>query len=113
MRHFEFEKDPDSRWYVVLPEWKEDRAALEMVTGADTLLDIIAQGENRINVAISTEEFEGWSFKLSFLRFDETDDEYSGGWYQIEGNNVTPFECWLCPVMLFVFGEYPKLIYFK
>lgn len=27
----DFEKDPDGRWYAIVPEWKGDRAELEMV----------------------------------------------------------------------------------
>jgi hypothetical protein len=108
MRVFTFEKEEDGRWFVVLPEWEYDKDALEMVAGADTLLDIISQGENRVSVAWHEEEPESWKYKLTFLREDE---EFSGAWYAIEGSNVTPFECWLCPVTVFVFGYYPKQMF--
>jgi hypothetical protein len=44
------------RWYIDLPEWQGPRANLEMVAGADTMLDVFAQGQERINVTFTNYE---------------------------------------------------------
>jgi hypothetical protein len=45
MESFRFYKDPDGRWYVDLPEYQGSKQDLEMVSGADAFLEILAQGE--------------------------------------------------------------------
>lgn len=107
MENFNFYKETDSRWYIDLPSWEGPKADLEMVLGADTLLDLVSQGESPINVTISLTEFDG-AYKLTFLREDS-----GGGWYLVSGNLVTPYEAWLCKVTKFVFGELPEEIYIK
>lgn len=39
-----FERDPDQRWYAVVPLWEGERDALEMVAGADVMLGILSKG---------------------------------------------------------------------
>ena len=36
---FDFERWEDGRWFVILPEWDGDQDDLEMVEGADKMLD--------------------------------------------------------------------------
>ena len=100
----------DNRWYIDLPEWEGSIDDLEMVCGADTMLDIIAQGRDKIRVQIGIDEFDGWSYRLDFVR-----EEFDGGWYSVThfSKLITTFECWLCKVTKFVFGDLPKVIYFK
>ena len=43
MRTFRFNKEEDNRWFVDLPEWEGEKDELEMVLGADMLLDIISK----------------------------------------------------------------------
>ena len=104
-RFFTFEKDPDNRWYVVLPEWKGEREELEMVMGADTMLDIIAQGENTVRIAISENAFEEYKYMLSFL-----EEEAGGGNYLLTSEHHQ-FDVWLCHVVKFVYGYIPKFLY--
>lgn len=111
MVNFKFEKEYN-RWYVVLPEWTEGKDDLEMVLGADTMLDILSQGENEIDVCISLEPFDGYRFKLDF------DFEDGGGaWYHLQNSEnfdfKYDFDVWLCKVTIFVFGSLPKNIYVK
>jgi hypothetical protein len=40
MKTFKFEKEKDNRWYIILPEWTGEKEELEMVCGADSMLDI-------------------------------------------------------------------------
>jgi len=50
----------DSSWYIDLPQFLEqggNKADLEMVSGADTMLDIIAEGKTEVTLQINTEPF--------------------------------------------------------
>ncbi|MCB9019286.1 MAG: hypothetical protein H6546_03060 [Chitinophagales bacterium] len=106
MRTFKFEKEQDNRWYVVLPEWEGDKDELEMVCGADVMLDIVAQGEWHTYLTISDKEFDNPRFTLKFNR-----EEAGGGWYDLK-SDMHEFEVWLCHVTKFVFdGRLPKILY--
>lgn len=52
-RKLKFYKEADERWYVELPEWKGSKADLEMVAGADTMLNYMSEGEDHINLYLS------------------------------------------------------------
>ena len=109
IREFKFYKD-EGGWFVDLPEWEGTKADLAMVSGADTMLDIISQGDNDIQVLLSTEEFDG-SNRLEFLR--ESPEVGEGSWYLMKTYKGIEYnlELWLCDVTIFVFGEFPKNIY--
>lgn len=101
--HFYKEK---SKWYADIPEWTGDKADLEMVCGADKLLDKLSKGTNKVLISINTEYVED-----SLLLILEEIDE-SGGYYNvlIKGKVLS---VWLCNVTLFVFNEFPEKLYFK
>ena len=75
-KRFKFEKEND-RWYIVLPEWEGDKEELEMVAGADTLLDIISKNDDHTFITISDKPFDDSNFTLVF------DKEEAGGEYII------------------------------
>ena len=104
-KNFKFEREEDNRWYAVLPEWKGDKAELEMVYGADTMLDIIAQGENVVHLNISEIKVENPKFILTFEK-----DEADGGLYNLK-SDMYEFDVWLCHVTKFVYGYLPKTLY--
>ena len=79
MRKFTFVKENTGRWYIVLPEWTGDKEELEMVMGADTMLDILSQGDSVVDVVLSTEPFDNHKFELMFIN-----EESGGGWYNFE-----------------------------
>lgn len=105
-----FERDPDRRWYVVLPEWPGDRAALEMVLGADELLEILGGHRAEVEVEFSLELEDDCFTSLELYDSDE-----SGGYYHVHQYGEKSFDIWLCNVTLFVFqsSEFPKYIYIK
>lgn len=109
VREFKFYKD-EGGWFVDLPEWEGTKADLAMVSGADTMLDIISQGENDIMVLLSTEEFNG-SNRLEFIR--ESPEMGEGSWYLMKTYKGIEYnlELWLCDVTIFVFGNFPQNIY--
>ena len=107
-RTFKFYRDYLNRWFVDLPEWEGDVEELEMVLGADTMLDIIAQGEGEVMVTLSTESFENYNIRL--IKLDDKTCSEGGAWYHAH-SDFSDFEVWLCHVSEFVFGEHPENIY--
>jgi len=107
MKNILFQKDIDGRWYAVLPEWEGERDELEMVMGADTMLDIMAEGDDEVHITLSTEPFENYTYMLFFK-----EEIYDGATYDLKGRYVN-FDIWLCSVTKFVFGEFPKQMYIK
>lgn len=107
MELFKFVKEEDNKWYIVLPEWTGSKEDLEMVMGADTLLDIVAQGEYEVYMNISDKEIPDYTFVLTFLR-----EEFEGATY-ILNSEMFEFEVWLCYVTKFVFNKFPEKIWLK
>ena len=114
-RLFKFYKD-ETGWFVDLPEWEGSKAELEMVAGADTFLDILAQGETEVYVTLSDHEFEDCN-RLDFLYPGRLEhwELGEGSWYRMHKHMDITYDLnmWLCDVTKFVFGDFPKPIYFK
>lgn len=114
MRNLKFYREPDGRWYVDLPEWEGEKEELEMVQGADVLLDIIDQNGdangvvNALVVIDPNQAKAGVTYQLR--NTGEVLD--SGANYEVWGPfGIRPFKIWLCDVTKFVFdGEFPGLI---
>lgn len=100
-RVLRFYKDPDNRWYVDLPEWEGEKDDLEMVSGADLLLDIISSGTDYVDVTFDTDIFDG-----------AKELKHKGGGYYDNNAPHGPSTIWLCSVTEFVFGNYPDKIYY-
>jgi len=102
-------------WYIDLPEYIEQGGSagdLQMVDGADKMLDMMAEGKNSVTLNISREQFEG----ADVLTLTEKCDPYVGGGYyimkQYEGREINR-TMWLCQVTEFVFGGIPPLIFVR
>jgi hypothetical protein len=98
-----------TRWYVDLPQFiKEggDKADLEMVLGADELLDELSNGNDSVEISISEKEISCRA-ELTLLKKHEDGD---GADYFCKTEKRT-FELWLCAVMIYVFGKYPDKVY--
>lgn len=108
MKNYKFYKEESGKWYIDLPIWLGNKEELEMVMGADTMLDILAEGENTKNLLISKDDNTYANYFLKKLR-----EDHGGCYYEISGMNITPFEVWLCEVAHFVFGGYPNNIYIR
>ena len=109
--NIKFEKINDE-WFVDLPAYLEEggsMADLQMVFGADAMLDILSEGLDEVTVEIGSEGIE-----LNRLSGDD-----SGAFYAVNG--LDDFEAskwafvgiWLCPVTKWLFGEYPLKMYIK
>lgn len=112
MEKLKFYKETNGRWYVDLPEWPGSKSDLEMVYGADTMLDYISEGEFDITLYVSEKEFEN-SNKLEYIRM--ADEMENGAFYKINKYNGIDFEqeIWLCDVLKFVFDGFPELLFFS
>lgn len=102
-------------WYIDLPEFIEQGGSvgdLQMVDGADKMLDMMAGYENSVVLSIDKEQFEG----ADILTLTEKCDPHIGGGYyimkQYKGQEVNQ-TMWLCQVTEFVFGHLPLQIFVK
>lgn len=111
MKRLRFYKETDGRWYVDLPDWSGSKHALEMVAGADTMLDIMSEGGNEVVLNVSESHFENSDvvkFVMSAVDIGE------GAYYRIEKYRGIEIglEMWLCDVMLHVFNDrFPERLY--
>jgi hypothetical protein len=104
MKYLKFNKEADGRWFIDLPSWDGNKSDLEMVLGADTMLEIFSQGEGYVEICVHDKEYDSL-YKLYFDKF-----ESGGAWYLFE-SPTNEFKVWLCFVTKFVFGYFPKIIY--
>lgn len=97
------------KWYIDLPEWTGRKSSLQMVDGADTLLDYISEGKANVKLLVSTEMFENANC-LGFLN----KTWFNGANYKIDtyNNYFMNLKVWLCDVTKFVMNEFPEKIYF-
>ena len=102
-----FEKWEDGKWFVVLPEYGGDQEDLEMVDGADKLLDSLTTDGLYVTADVTLEEMPN-GIVLNLIKHDEM-----GGTYQVENLEGFNQDVWLCNVVHFLFGKHPEVIYFK
>ena len=106
-----FYKEETNRWYVYLPEWEGSKADLEMVCGADTMLDELSNNGNEIKLDIY--EDETWLFEdqidLVLTKTNELDNLLGGG--AMYKSNKADYNIWLCDVTKFVFKKFPRRLY--
>ncbi len=125
--HFIAENDPPiKRWYYDFKYWGFDHANLEMVSGADKLCELYANGKDEVTVEIIAskkkqnlspqlyDEFvaediiiDGMTHQGDFIN-SQLDKFLYGRTYQ---KGYT--QMWICPVTLFVLGRYPKYLYIR
>lgn len=111
-----FVKDDDGGWYIDLPEWTGAHANLAMVAGSDLLFDHYAKGGRRVEVEVvkSKEKLVEYDTKKSFCCCEQTEVSLLGGsTYNVFNEEGFDHTIWICPVTLFVLGEYPKYIYIR
>jgi hypothetical protein len=110
---FRFYKNEDNEWYIDLPGWTGSIDDLEMVQGADSMLDIVSENTNECFLEMSDQSFDG----AEVLKLERARIESLGGGgdyilekYQLETIN---HKIWLCEVTRHVFNRLPDKIYFK
>ena len=102
-------------WYINLPEYIKQGGSvsnLQMVEGADTMLDVIAGTAGSVVLGFSKEKFDG----ADVLILKEKAEPIKGGGYYFLAefeDRVLNQTMWLCDVTEFVLGDIPPEIYMK
>lgn len=109
MNEYKFYKEETGKWYIDLPDYTGPKKDLEMVLGADTMLNIIAQEKNIIHLILSDKYFEG----SDFLEFVKEGSDEGGAYYNLPYYTGTYYnlEMWLCDVTKYIFGKFPSKIF--
>ncbi len=106
MKNYTFNKE-QGNWYIDLPNWYGTKAELQMVAGADNLLDQLSENGTTVNVTLSTDKVFNTPGFQTLKRIVKTPP--NGCIYHL---GFTPV--WLCNVTKFVFdGIFPRQIHFK
>ncbi len=115
-----FTKEDDGFWYVDYPNWPFDHSHLQMVSGADKLCELLSYDGKHTKVSVTpSNEFkvlQSHDINERFALIKTKSGLTEGATYQVQ---LAPFKynggpwIWLCPVTLFVLGEYPEYLYVK
>ena len=104
-----------SDWYIDLPEYIAQGGNvgdLQMVDGADEMLDMMSNNTGMVAANISKEPFDNAD---RLLLTEKCDDTIGGGYYLMrtyKGEEINK-KMWLCQVTEFVFGELPEQIFIR
>lgn len=111
IQKLKFYRENTGRWYIDLPEWEGTKEDLEMVLGADDLMNLLAQGDDVIYAQIGDEKFPG---SVQMVMFEMGSIDMGGAWYLVPSISGIDFNLrlWLCDVTKFVFGYFPENIWF-
>ena len=108
----QFNHEDDGCWYIDFPNWPFDHHNLMMVAGADDLCAYMSNDDKTARVSVipsNKEENHPGYYKLIQKEHGLT----TGSTYDVTGLDDFQRDIWLCPVTLFVLGQYPKYIYIK
>lgn len=97
-------------WFVDLPDYPGPQADLQMVAGADTFLAKISRPAREVTLKVSEASFE----RAEVLKLDKGYNEEHGDYIleEYQGETIN-HKMWLCPVITYIFGKLPEVIYFK
>jgi hypothetical protein len=104
----------DGQWYIyfdVTLGQSLSKQDLELIEGAQKVLNTLSNGEDRLRLHLGLEPFEG--AKISEL-VEHCAAPKGGGIYlykTLEEHNSCLY--WICDLALFVFGDIPERIYIK
>ena len=111
--NLQFNHEDDGCWYVDFPGWPFDHGNLMMVAGADDLCDYLSDDGKvaRVTVVPSNKPLD----LPDHACLIQGKHSLTGGSHfrvtRLPGFRMD--EIWLCPVTLFVLGQYPKYLYIK
>ena len=110
--HLQFNHEEDGKWYVNFPGWPFDHHNLMMVAGADKLCAYLSDDDEfaYVDVVPSKRQINMPGYAC-LVRGEHSLG--GGSTYTAPGLPGFKRDIWLCPVTLFVLGQYPKYIYIK
>jgi len=100
-------------WYIDLPEYIEmggDKADLQMVLGADDLLNYLSNNSSEIELELAVDK-KG-EYYWDYIEKATNNPVQSGATYVYQ-TGVNILIVWLCDVVTFLFGDFPEVIYFR
>ncbi|RDC57349.1 hypothetical protein DU508_09285 [Pedobacter chinensis] len=112
-RAIRFYKNAKQEWYADIPEWGGDIAELQMVEGADVLLNWLEGSDNECKLLMSDNYLK--NAEILDLVYIREENLGGGGDYILENfrGEIKNHKLWLCHVTEFVFKQLPERIYFK
>ncbi len=98
----------DSKWYVCFSDWGFKKSQLEMVSGANVMLDKMAGDELEVHLTVKIPKDKSQHFDdcIECNKVDQLGLKYGATYKTNYGD-----EFWICPVTLFVLGRYPEVMY--
>lgn len=108
-----FTKEKDGNWYIDYPDWPFDHHNLMMVQGADELCELLSYDGTHTKIKVYPGLNNPKTIDEAWKRFRCTRLEWSltgGATYDPHfagAKQMSTGRFWLCPVTLFVLGEYP------
>ncbi len=112
-----FTKEDDGCWYVDYPNWPFDHHNLMMVSGADELCEMLSYDGTHTKIKVYPGLNNPKTIDEAWKRFRCKRLEWSltgGATYlpHFSGSKqMSTGTFWLCPVTLFVLGEYPDTMW--
>lgn len=106
-----YKTEKEGLWFIYLPEYivaGGNPVELQMVAGADEFLDILGEGKDEVDIQILNNP-EGIQLTQKLVRMDYIPNQVGKHYQDFMTNKLM----WLCPVTLFIFGEYPAEIYYQ
>lgn len=108
----QFNHENDGCWYVDFPEWPFDHHNLMMVAGADKMCEHLSDDGKFAHVSVIPSNKE--ENHPGYAKLIQKEHSLTGGsYYEVTGLEGFKRDIWLCPVTLFVLGNYPKYLYVK
>lgn len=108
-----FTKEKDDCWYIDLPNWPFAHHNLMMVSGADDLCEELKYDKNHTSVEVIVSDNIEDLTKKNYIELKKLNSKFlEGATYKVTGSESVD-TLWICPVTLFVFGNYPEYIYLK
>lgn len=102
-----FNKLSSNRWYAEVDDWPGDFEDLQMIFGADTLLDKLSDGKDYVKLAIYADEIPN-KFTVMLNKYNE---DKEGAYYMQRYYGDIPESVFICNVTEFVLGYFPDTIY--
>lgn len=113
IRKMSFVKEEDNKWYIELPEWTGEKGDLQMVMGADTMLDLLdLSGSKRVELIVAEADTEGGPWMVQLRKTEDRSDVGGGADYTCSAPEfgVADFKVWLCNVTHWIYGYMPDNI---
>ena len=113
IRNLRFVKE-SAGWFIDLPDWTGSHDELQMIAGADKLLEFAAQGRNEVNVRLLRKNTTE-PVKIALARRQYS---HGGAIYDVIGYTGAKFtskvlpvdEIWICSVTRYVLHVFPEVL---